>query len=74
MNYFPIFLTANKLKTLVVGGGDVAARKIELLLKTTKNISVMSQSVNFSVERLINENELTHLAHDFDASPQFVIF
>jgi len=69
MNYFPIFLTANKLKTLVVGGGDVAARKIELLLKTTKNISVMSQSVNFSVERLINENELTHLAHDFDASP-----
>ena len=69
MNYFPIFLTANKLNPLIVGGGDVAARKIELLLKTTTNISVMSQNVNMSVERLINENNLNHLNYDFSASP-----
>ena len=65
MNYFPIFLTASKINAVVIGGGDVAARKIELLLKTTTKITVLSQHVNFSVERLINTHQLTWLKHDY---------
>ncbi len=65
VKYFPIFLDASRINALVVGGGDVAARKIELLLKTTTNITVMSALTCESVQRLINENELTYLAHDY---------
>jgi len=52
---------------MVVGGGDVAARKIELLLKTTTNITIMAASVTSGVERLINENQLTWLPHNYKA-------
>lgn len=65
MNYFPIFLTANKINAMVIGGGDVAARKIELLLKTTTNITIMSEQVNPSVERLINSHQLDWLTHNY---------
>ncbi len=67
MKYFPVFLDAKKINAMVVGGGDVAARKIELLLKTTTKITVMSQVLSSSVERLINLHQLTHLAHPYQA-------
>jgi len=65
MNYFPIFLTANKINAVVVGGGDVAARKIELLLKTNAKITIISATVNISVERLINTYQLKWLSQNF---------
>lgn len=67
MRYFPIFLDGSKINAMVVGGGDVAARKIELLLKTTTNITVMAASVTEGVGRLINENSLTWLPHNYKA-------
>lgn len=50
---------------MVVGGGDVAARKIELLLKSTNAISVMSEQLSPSVERLIKENQLSWFEHNY---------
>ena len=52
---------------MVVGGGDVAARKIELLLKTTTKITIMSASVTEGVERLINQHQLSWLKHNYKA-------
>ena len=54
MKYFPVFLDAKNISAMIVGGGEVASRKIELLLKSTSNITIMSQSVCSGVERLIN--------------------
>lgn len=65
MKYFPIFLDGSKINALVIGGGDVAARKIELLLKTTSRISVMSSDTAPSVLRLIKEHQLIWLAHPY---------
>jgi len=67
MKYFPVFLDAKKLSAMVVGGGEVATRKIELLLKSTSNITVMSNSVCASIERLINLHQLTWLKHNYQA-------
>ncbi|PKG83182.1 hypothetical protein CXF85_11655 [Colwellia sp. 75C3] len=67
MKYFPVFLDGSKINAMVVGGGDVAARKIELLLKTTTQITIMAESVSEGVERLINENQLTWLQHNYKA-------
>ncbi|NQZ80027.1 MAG: hypothetical protein HRT52_03320 [Colwellia sp.] len=65
MKYFPVFLDAQHISALVVGGGDVAARKIELLLKTTQKITVMTEYANASVERLINVHNLRWLKHNY---------
>ena len=65
MKYFPIFLDAEKMNTLVIGGGDVATRKVELLLKTTHKITIMSQRLAPSVERLINVNGLAWMSHNY---------
>ncbi|NMP33518.1 siroheme synthase [Thalassotalea sp. M1531] len=65
MKYFPIFLDARHIKALVIGGGEVAARKIELLLKSTKDITIMTEQLGPSVHRLIKENDLTWLTHPY---------
>jgi len=65
MKYFPVFLDAKTISAMVIGGGEVATRKIELLLKSTTNITVMSENVCASVERLINLNQLTWLRHNY---------
>lgn len=67
MKYFPVFLDGAKISAMVVGGGEVAARKIELLLKTTTKITIMASDVNDAVARLINDNELTWLKHNYQA-------
>ncbi len=67
MKYFPVFLDAKKISAMVVGGGEVASRKIELLLKSTTNITIMSEKVCTSVQRLIDEHQLTWLQHNYQA-------
>ena len=67
MKYFPVFLDGAKISAMVIGGGEVAARKIELLLKTTTKITIMASEVNDAVARLINDNELTWLKHNYQA-------
>ena len=66
MKYFPVFLDARFIRALVIGGGEVAARKIELLLKSTTNITIMSSKLNPTVQRLIKEHDLTWLAHAYE--------
>lgn len=60
-----MFLSGSKLSAIVIGGGEVAARKIELLLKSTSNITVMALEPSARVERLIDEHQLVHLAHNY---------
>lgn len=67
MKYFPVFLDAQHISAMVIGGGEVASRKIELLLKSTANITVMSKSVCGSVERLINLHQLVWLKQNYQA-------
>jgi uroporphyrin-III C-methyltransferase / precorrin-2 dehydrogenase / sirohydrochlorin ferrochelatase len=67
MKYFPIFIDSRKINAIVIGGGDVAARKIELLLKSTTNITVMAAQVSSGVLRLIEHYQLDWLEHNYQA-------
>lgn len=58
MQYFPIFLDTTDLTCLVVGGGEVAARKVELLLKTSAHITVVAPWVCDTVQRLADEKKI----------------
>ena len=42
MEYFPIFIRLAEQPVLVVGGGEVAARKIELLLRAGAQVTVVA--------------------------------
>ena len=42
MNYFPVFFDLNGQKVLIVGGGEVAMRKISLLERTGASITVVA--------------------------------
>ena len=66
MKYFPVFLDSRFIQALIIGGGEVAARKIELLLKSTNKITVMSSKLNPTVQRLIKEHQLTWLAQSYE--------
>ena len=50
MDNFPIFLEIRNKPVLVIGGGDIALRKIKLLLKSKPNIKVIA--TNFCEEIL----------------------
>ncbi|NMH66022.1 precorrin-2 dehydrogenase/sirohydrochlorin ferrochelatase family protein [Shewanella salipaludis] len=46
MQYFPLFVDTTELKVLVVGGGEVASRKLDLLTRTRAEIRVISPEVS----------------------------
>lgn len=58
MRHFPIFLDTKDLSVLVVGAGEVAARKIELLLKTEANIKVVAPDVAAVVQSYADQGLL----------------
>ncbi|MDV7104387.1 NAD(P)-dependent oxidoreductase [Vibrio sp. TH_r3] len=46
MQYFPLFLDLNNKPVLVVGGGDVASRKVDALLRANARVTVVSPEVS----------------------------
>ena len=50
MDNFPIFLEIKNKPVLVIGGGDIALRKIKLLIKSKPNLKVVAK--NFCEEIL----------------------
>jgi uroporphyrin-III C-methyltransferase / precorrin-2 dehydrogenase / sirohydrochlorin ferrochelatase len=45
MNYFPVFFDLKSLRVLIVGGGEVALRKLTLLERTGASITVVAPTV-----------------------------
>ena len=59
MAYFPMFTDMTELKVLVVGGGAIAAEKLEKLLDFTKEITVIAKEINVETHTLIRDHCLT---------------
>ncbi|QSX32432.1 bifunctional precorrin-2 dehydrogenase/sirohydrochlorin ferrochelatase [Shewanella avicenniae] len=49
MQYFPLFLNTQQLRVLVIGAGDVACRKLDLLCRTDAIIEVIAPEVSAGV-------------------------
>ncbi len=60
MAYFPMFVNLAEFKVLVVGGGNIAAEKLEKLVDFTKEITVISKEIGEETHRLIKDHCLTH--------------
>ncbi len=65
MNYFPIFLNLSAQKVLVVGGGEVALRKVTLLERAGALISVVAPQVLPELEERAAGGAIALAAREF---------
>lgn len=65
MDFFPIFLVLKNRPCLVVGGGDVAARKIAILLRANARICVIARELNEALAKSCAQQQIHHIAKDF---------
>ncbi len=67
MDYFPLFLKLKDQACLVVGAGEIAARKIELLARAGANITVIASEISSAVSSLQTTHDLTLRQKSFSA-------
>ncbi len=67
MNFLPIFMNVRNERCLVVGGGDVATRKVALLLDAGAVVHVVSPEIDPALQELLSANRITHREGEFAA-------
>ncbi len=68
MKYFPVFFDINNKRCLVVGGGDVAARKVALMFRAGAQVTVVSPELCESLQNRLGNKEIIHEARNFENS------
>lgn len=67
MDHLPIFLDVNRKRALVVGGGTLAARKADLLVRAGADLTVLTPEMNADLARVVAEFEITHKTGELSA-------
>lgn len=65
MKYFPVYIDLENAPVLVAGGGEAAAQKIRLLLKTDAQIDVIAHELNVELAALEKEGRINFLPGSF---------
>jgi precorrin-2 dehydrogenase len=66
--YFPILVDLRGKKVLVVGGGNVAGRKIESLLAHGATVEVIAKELSAQVAAWVEKGLIKHVDKDFSES------
>ena len=66
--FFPAFLNLTNKKILVIGGGKIAADKIEKLLDFTQNITILAPTLNDRTKELIQRYDLALIQRPYQKS------
>lgn len=61
MKYYPVFLDIRDKKCVIVGGGEVAARKAERLLDCGAKVFVISPKISPAIAALKEKNIISHI-------------
>ena len=70
MAYYPVFLDMTHKPALVVGGGEVAERKVQSLLDVEAKVYLISRKLSFELKVKIEDKKVTFLAAEF--SPELL--
>lgn len=76
MKSYPVFLSIEQKKAVVIGGGKVAEQKITKLIEAGAIVTVVSPTITETLEKKVNANELTWKKRCFskgDISEAFVV-
>jgi precorrin-2 dehydrogenase/sirohydrochlorin ferrochelatase len=63
--YYPIFLDLTQKRCLVVGGGQVAERKVEGVLEARADVVVVSPTLTDRLRRWAIDGDIHHIPRDF---------
>lgn len=66
MGYYPIFLELSGRRCVVIGGGEVAERKVEALLEAGASVTVVSPTLTPRLEELLAESRIKHFKRNYD--------
>lgn len=67
MDFLPIFLNIKDKACLVVGGGEVATRKVMLLLQAGAQVSVVAPELDSALNKYVASNKIRHNAECFQS-------
>lgn len=65
MGYIPIFLDVTGRECVVVGGGEVAARKVESLLEAGAHVTVVSPRLSPPMAAIVARGRVSHIARNY---------
>jgi len=65
VDFLPLFFDMKQKPCLVVGGGEVAARKVALLLKAQAVVTVISPKLERELSEMLEDGKFTHEAREF---------
>lgn len=68
MDYLPIFTNLKNRPVLVVGGGTVAQRKVDMLLKAGARVSIVAKQLNTTLQTQHTSGNVQWLGRDFSES------
>ena len=60
MQTFPMFLKMKDRKVLIIGGGEAAAQKTRLILKTEAEILLIADELNEELQGYVDAGKITH--------------
>ena len=66
MNYLPIFMKLAGQKSLVIGGGEVAARKVGALLRAKGSVTVISPELGAELSAWAGDGRVSHICKAFE--------
>jgi len=67
MDYLPLFVDLKDRNCLIVGGGEIAARKAGLLLKAQALVSIVAPQISASTQSLVDTNKVEWLKTSFES-------
>ena len=70
MAYFPMFVDLTGADCLIIGGGHVALRKVQVLLDFDANVHLIAKSICKEIKELEGEQELTIEEGEF--KPEYI--
>jgi uroporphyrin-III C-methyltransferase/precorrin-2 dehydrogenase/sirohydrochlorin ferrochelatase len=68
MDYLPLFLQLRSQPAVIVGGGRVAVRKVDLLLRSGSHVTVIAPELREELRKLAESGELRHIPARFEAA------
>lgn len=66
MKYFPFFFKLDNQNCLIIGGGDVAERKVDLLIKANANITLIAPEISDYLLNLEKEKKISCQKEKYD--------
>jgi precorrin-2 dehydrogenase/sirohydrochlorin ferrochelatase len=65
MSFYPICIELEGKTALIVGGGSVAQRKVETLMKFGASIQIISRELTHKLKSLVESKEIHHIGEEF---------